>query len=143
MTVFAVACAVSVSVAQQSSNDVAFGGKLFLRFRATVGGLNPESRAIALQSRLTHVFTNLMARKYPLTVDVRLQRDVRVIYVAKVPFVTVTRNDASKNNTYVDLLTEIWSRNIATGVRAILCGHNEATMAIWLAQHERLDTEVD
>jgi len=134
---FVVACGVTVSVAQQTPSDVAFGGEFFLRFRAPVGELSLEGHAIALQSCLTQVFI-LMARKCPLTVSVRLQCNVRVIYVAKIPFITVTCDDASKNKTNIDLLTEIWSRNIATGVEAILCGaKNSKTLARLLTRHER------
>ncbi len=108
------------AAAQQTPSDVAFGGEYFFRFRASAGGLSPEVRASVLQSRLTHVFTRLLAQGVQLTVRVHSLRAVRVISVAGVPFVTVTLADAEANQMTVEQLTKVWANNLEWGLRRIL-----------------------
>ncbi len=106
--------------AQQTPSDVAFGGEYFFRFRASAGGLSPEVRASVLQSRLTHVFTRLLAQGAQLSVHVRSLGAMRVISVAGVPFVTVTLADAEANQMAVEQLAKVWANNLEEGLRRIL-----------------------
>ncbi|MFN3420236.1 MAG: hypothetical protein ACK40X_00745 [Armatimonadota bacterium] len=110
----------TLAVAQQTPSDVAFGGEHFFRFRASAGGLSPEARASVLQSRLTHVFTRLLAQGAQLTVHVRSLGAMRSISVAGVPFVTVTLADAEANQMTVEQLTKVWANNLEWGLRRIL-----------------------
>lgn len=110
---------VALAFPQQTPSDVAFGGEYFFRFRASAGGLSPEERAVALQSRFTQVFTKLLAQSAPLTVRVRSLGAVKSISVAGVPFVTVTPDDAEANQMTVEQLAKVWANNLEYGLRSI------------------------
>ncbi len=106
--------------AQQTPSDVAFGGEYFFRFRAAVGGLTPEARAVALQERFTQVFICLMTHRQPLIVSVQARGTMRVVVVSGVPFATVTPADAAANRMSVEQLARVWRSNLEEGLRAIL-----------------------
>ncbi|MCS7191662.1 MAG: hypothetical protein NZ937_01590 [Armatimonadetes bacterium] len=110
----------SHAFAQQTPSDVTFGGEYFFRFRTSAGGLSNEERAATLQSRLTQVFTRIIAQGAKLEVSVRSKGATKLIFVAGVPFVTVTQNDALANQTKVEHLTKVWLGNIKQGLALIL-----------------------
>ena len=111
---------VALAFSQQTPSDVAFGGEYFFRFRASAGSFSPEERAAVLQSRLTQVFTKLLAQGAPLTVRVRSLGAVKSISVAGVPFVTVTPDDAKANQMTVEQLAKVWVNNLEQGLKSIL-----------------------
>lgn len=110
----------ATTFAQQTPSDVAFGGEYFFRFRVSAGGLSPEAWAIALQGRLTQVFTKLLAHGASLSVKVHSRGTMKAISIAGIPFVTVTQADAEANQMTVEQLAKVWANNLERGLRTIL-----------------------
>lgn len=120
LTVSALCFFIALAIPQQTPNDVAFGGEHFFKFRVSAGGLSPEERAIALQLRLTQVFTKLLAQGAPLSIRVNSLKTMKSISVAGVPFVTVTPADAEANQMTVEQLARVWADNLYWGLGRIL-----------------------